>query len=306
MKYYFQLQYTRLIRWLTYLGINPVVGFIASGLCFIGLSIGLFHKTEYASWIYLVLGLSLVFKLCETQRNDFLEQTYSTREYRLIRLVENSMASLPFLILLGYEGEWAVGLSLIFLAMVLSFYKVNRLFRGTIPTPFKRLPFEFTVGFRKTFWLIGICYFLIAKALQVDNYYLGLFGLASIFLTSLMYYQQPEDEYFVWIHSHSPAKFLKKKILTALTCVSILSVLALVLLIIGFSAEWLTSVVVYLIGSVVLATMVLTKYSGYPREIGIPQGILFALSVIFPPMLLIAIWMFYSQSIKRLNVYLEC
>ena len=306
MKYYFLLQYTRLTRWLQYIGVHPIVGLIVSVVGFVALSIGLFYKTEFAGWIYLSIAISLLLKLSHKQRNDFLNNVFISSEYKVIRLVENGMLSLPFLFFLVFQGEWTIVLVLILSTILLSFYTVNRLFNGTIPTPFKKLSFEFIVGFRKTFWMIGIAYFLIIKGLQVDNYYLGLFGLALVFLTSLSYYQKPEDPFFVRIHSLSPKEFLWNKYLAAIGCTSILSIVGMVMLLVGFSADWVTTLMIYLIGSLLLGAMILTKYSGYPREIGIPQGFLFSLSVIFPPMLLITIWLFYSQSTKRLNTYLEC
>ncbi len=306
MKYYFQLQYTRLARWLKHIGIHPIVGLVVSLMLFVVVSLVLFHKTEFAGWIYLAGAMSVLLKLSQSQRNDFLKNLFSTFDYRVIRLVENVAASLPFIIFLVYIGDIELAVILFFLSLLFSLFRVRRLFNGTIPTPFKAFPFEFIVGFRKTFWMIGIAYFLILKGLQVDNYYLGLFGLVLLFLTSLSYYQNPEETFFVWIHSLSPEKFLLRKYSTAICCTSILSLIGLAAILVGFSSDWVTTMIVYLLANVVLGAMILTKYSRYPQDIGIPQGILFTLSVLFPPILLFTMWFFYSQSIKRLNTYLEC
>jgi len=146
-----------------------------------------------------------------------------------------------------------------------------------------------------------IAYFLIIKSIQIGNYNLGVFGVALIFFISMFYYQKPEAEYFVWLHCYRTKEFLGKKFLTSVICISILSLLALAGLILGFPSNWLTTILVYLGGYIVLGSMIVAKYSSFPNEMNIPQGILFALSLMFPPMLVITIWIFYSRSKKRLE-----
>lgn len=84
-------------------------------------------------------------------------------------------------------------------------------------------------------------------------------------------------------------------------CVTILSFLALTAILIAFPSAWLTTLLVYMGGNVILSSMIVAKYSAFPHEMSIPQGIFYGLSLLFPPMLLITIWVFYSQSKKRLE-----
>ena len=60
-----------------------------------------------------------------------------------------------------------------------------------------------------------------------------------------------------------------------------------------------------LIGFAFLWTVILAKYSAYPNEINIPEGILFALCIYFPPLLIALIPFFYVKSIKKLNLLLK-
>jgi len=306
MKYYFKLQYTRLIRWFLTIGIHPFIGVAFVLILFIALSKLLFYKTEYANWIYLGIAISLIFNLSGVQRNKELSIIFRKKNYLLLRIIENSLVIAPFQIYLLFEKEFLITLLLVPLLVIFAFIKTNQYWIKTIPTPFKKLPFEFIIGFRKTFWLIGIVYFLIFKAIQVDNYNLGLFGLGILFFISMSYYQKPEPKYYVWVYSYHAKHFLIRKLVTSIICVSILSILAFISILIGFSHNWLTTVLVYLVGCIFLGSMIVAKYSAYPYEMNIPQGIFYALSLPFPPMLLIAIWLFYSQSKKRLEPILEC
>ena len=54
-----------------------------------------------------------------------------------------------------------------------------------------------------------------------------------------------------------------------------------------------------------LSTIILAKYSAFPNEMSLPQGILIALSFMIPPILLGLIPYFYSQSVKRLTTLLN-
>jgi len=59
------------------------------------------------------------------------------------------------------------------------------------------------------------------------------------------------------------------------------------------------------IGLHLLITIILAKYSAYPNEMSLPQGILFSLSLMLPPALFITIPLFYYQSIKSLTSILK-
>ncbi|MCB0641952.1 MAG: hypothetical protein KDC44_09950 [Phaeodactylibacter sp.] len=305
MNYYLRLQFIRLQRRLRSLGVHPLVALILGPLLFVGLSKVLFYKLEAAGWVYALLAVSLVLKLSERGRNDLLNSLYESRKYRLLRVVENSLVALPFQILLLLEGEPLIAGLLSGAALLLAFYRLRPMWGRRLLTPFKKYPFEFIVGFRQWFWLLGIAYFLQLKAVQVDNYNLGLFGMGLLFLTSMLFYQKPENDYFVWIYRGGVTDFLKKKFAAMAICLSILTVLALAVLLLFFFDRWLTSVLIYALGYLFVASMILAKYSAFPYEMNVPQGIFYAISLFFPPFLLLAIWIFYKQSKERLKPILE-
>ena len=55
MKYYFTLQYKMLNRHLKAFGLPPIIGYILAIIFFIGGSVYLFYKTEYAAYIYRIM-----------------------------------------------------------------------------------------------------------------------------------------------------------------------------------------------------------------------------------------------------------
>ena len=77
-------------------------------------------------------------------------------------------------------------------------------------------------------------------------------------------------------------------------------------MVIGFPSEWMTTLLVYVGSYIILGSVVVAKYSSFPHEMNVPQGIMYALSLLFPPLLVVAVWVFYSKSKKRLEPILEC
>ncbi len=69
MKYYFHLQYNVLNRQLIDFGLRPAVGYLLSGLLFVGLSVYLFARTSFAEYLYVFVAISVVFNLGENSTN---------------------------------------------------------------------------------------------------------------------------------------------------------------------------------------------------------------------------------------------
>lgn len=305
MKFYFILQYRRLERRIQELGVHPVVGYILIAILFPLASGYLFTKTEFAAWLYAFLALMILSTLGEVKRNDQLFSIFTKRSYHQIRILENVVVALPFITYLVFRGYHfiATGLGVVSILLAVLHFRIR--LAPVLPTPFRKFPFEFTAGFRRTFWLIGLAYFLLAKSLQVDNFNLGLFALALLFFNGMSFYTQPEDEYFVWIYNCNSKAFLHKKLLTAIICISMLTIPLLAGLLLAYPDRWWLILGIQVLGSVFLCTMILAKYSAYPREINLPQAFLFGLSLWFPPMLLVVIPLFYNRSRKQLKAFLE-
>jgi len=301
MKYYFQLQIKMLSRQLTALGIHPVLAIIILLPAFTGLSLLLFAKTEYAGYIYVLTALSLLTGLSETRRNDFLRTCFTGKSYRLVRIAENAIVTLPFIIFLLYKMLFVhAGIALVFSALMAVFTSSKKS-DFTLPTPFGRRPFEFTAGFRSTFLLLILAYLLLIISIRADNFNLGIFALILVFLVCFTYYLNPENEFYIWIFSCGPAKFLAGKIATAMLYSGLLSLPVFIGLLIFYPDKALIIAGFQALAFIYLGAVILAKYSSYPSQLNLPQLVLISLSVWFPPALLVVIPFFYVKSFEKLK-----
>lgn len=304
MKEYFTLQFKMANRKLEAYGLEPALGYLLISAGFAGLSLFLFYKTEFAPYILMLISLALTSKLSERRRNDFLKICFVAMRYKLIRMIENFLSIIPFLIVLLYKHNYlgSLILAVISLLFALSSFKTNLSF--TIPTPFYKKPFEFTVGFRNTFLIFPLAYILTAIAISVDNYNLGIFSLILIFLAALSFYPQPENEYFVWSFALSPKKFILEKAKTALVFTSVLSLPVILSLCFFYYGNIYALAAFYIGGCLLLITVIFAKYAAYPNEMNMPEGIIIALCMSFPPLLLVSAPYFYIRATTKLQRYL--
>jgi len=301
MKEYFDLQLLMTKRKIKELGIHPLLAFIV-GICIFGfLSTYIFYKTEFAAYLLLLFYISLIIKLSEKSRSEFLSLVYGDKNKNKIRLIENLIISIPFLIVLCINFAFIELALLLFSGLVFAIFSFRSNYSSTIPTPFSKRPFEFLVGFRKSFIIFPIIYILTAIAITVGNYNLGLFSMMIIFLISLSFYNESENEYFVWIHALSPKKFLLYKLSTASIYVSILAIPVSLGLLFRFPDFYHFTIIFYLIGLLFLWTIILAKYSAYPHEMNLAEGFIIAFCFIFPPFLIVVLPYFYFKSINKLK-----
>jgi len=305
----------------------PIIGYLFAVLIFfvfVGLSISLFYRTIFAPYLYILVSLYLTSNLSESKRNDFLEICFGTERYRKLRIVENLIVALPFVIFLMCKQQFYPSIFLLVLTVLLALSKFKITYSITIPTPFYKKPFEFTVGFRNTFFMFFIAYGLTISAIVVDNFNLGMFALMLIFLTVSSYYLKPENEYFVWSYSLTPARFLVEKMKNAFLFTFYLCSPILILLSI-FNFENLDALLqvtylgsyafifeniaalllITLIGFIFLITVILAKYSAYPYEINLAQAMMIVFCFIFPPLYILVIPFFATQSIHKLKRFLR-
>ena len=305
MKDYFYLQFVMTNRKIKEAGINPLLGFVLSFVAFVLLSEYIFQKTEFAKYLVILTCLSLQFKLSEKNRTDFLLSTFGDNIKKKIRIFENVIVSIPFVAVLIYKNAFIEATLLLVIAIIIASFSFYTNFNFSIPTPFSKRPFEFSVGFRKTFFIFPVAYILTVIAINMGNLNLGIFSMMLIFLTSFSYFAKPEQEYYVWVHAETPKTFLKNKISTATKNASLLVVPILIILLIFYPIEFELILLFFLIGLLFLWTIILAKYSAYPGEMNLPEGMLIAFSIYFPPLLLAILPFFYNKSIKKLNVFLN-
>ena len=304
-----------------------IVGYLFALLiffAFVGASMALFYRTTFAPYLYVLISLYLTSNLSETRRNDFLEICFGNERYLKLRILENMIIALPFVIFLIYKQQFYPTIFLVAVTVFLALSKFKISYNITIPTPFYKKPFEFTVGFRNTFFMFFIAYAFSIIAVTVDNFYLGIFALMLIFLTVSGYYIKPENEYFVWSYSLTPAKFLIEKIKTAFLFTFYLSFPVLLLLgifnfenhdamleitYLGSYAYYFENIAALLlvtfIGYLLLATVIFAKYSAYPHEIGLLEAMMTIFCIMFPPMLIVVIPFFAGKSINKLKFFLR-
>jgi hypothetical protein len=304
MRYYFKLQFLRIIRKCKELGIHPIPGLGLVVFSFFLFSIYLFYKTEYAHWMYLGLAVYIISELGGQKRKDLLSLLFRKKELQTIRILENLFFTFPFAGFLVYKSFYIEGLGLLLLSFLMSFVSFRMPSSRVIPTPFKRRPFEFIVAFRKGFWLLPISGFLLLKSIQVDNYNLGVFSIFILLSLIIFGYSKPETEYHVWIYSCNVKTFLLQKIGIAIINTLLLTVLSVVVLIVCFPDR-----VIYTLGALVVAIIIvlvvlLGKYSAYPKEMNLPQALLIGLCFWVPPMVFFVLPIFYIQASKKLNLYL--
>lgn len=303
---YFKLQFNMIKRKLSD-GSRPIVGYFLAllFLClFVAFSIILFKVTEYAPYIYMIVSLYFTMKLSDKRRNDFLKIHFGN-SFRLVRILENIIVTLPFFIFLIYKQQYYPTLLLFIISVLLANLNFNSTYQFTIPTPFYKRPYEFTVGFRNSFFMYFIAYGLSIIAIKVDNFSLGVFALLLIYLSIFTFYLKPENEYYVWSYNQNPSQFLLEKIKTAFIYSMLLCIPILILLGISYFDKIGIILLFTLLGFLYLITVILAKYSAYPDEIDISQAIIVGITFIFPPMIIIVIPYFTLQSLNSLKSILK-
>ena len=177
MKEYFQLQFKILNRRMIDFGLPLLIGYTLLPFIFVLLSNYLFEKTEFANYIYGLFALSLISKLSEPKRNDFLKSIFNKGKYKKLRILENIIYCLPFTLYLTYQKQFVFSAILNLCVIIIMLFNFSTNLNVTIPTPFSKKPFEFTVGFRKTFYVFPIAYFLTYISISIGNFNLGAFRI---------------------------------------------------------------------------------------------------------------------------------
>lgn len=286
-------------------GFNPLLAFGLLLAVFALFSVYLFYKTPYAAYIYLLISLFFTGQLSETKRNEWLEYCFKKADYKKLRITENSLAALPFLLFLLIKGFFWSALFLGPLSVLLAIVRLKTTLHFTLPTPFYKRPFEFTVGFRNTFFLFPAAYLLTIIAIVAGNFNLGIFSLLLVFFTVMTYFTKVDPDYYVWIYNLSPGCLLWTKVRMALVFATLLCLPVILTLGIFFYAEVLFLLLFLLLGYTYLAGMVLGKYASFPDRLSLPKSILLGLCMAFPLCLPILIPIFYKQSVSRLNILLQ-
>ncbi len=305
MKVYFQIQWSIINRHIKEAGLNILLAWVVASISFIGLSIILFSQYEYAEYLYAVIPLFFSIRLGNFRRNEFLKICYGDLKFRLLRLLENLLISIPFLIILMINQSFMVSAVLVVIISAFTLFEWKSNFHFIIPTPFQKYPFEFILGFRRSFLAIAIIYAITIIAVKVDNFNLGLFSIGLSFLCSLSYYSFMEDEVYVWSHIKKPRGFLLKKIRVAAFCNSILYLPLIGLLSFFFYDNIHQILILYGLGMFFIIAIIFMKYSAFPNQAGLKESLVLTVTFYFPPIVLITFLYFYFQSLRSLSKVLK-
>lgn len=242
--------------------------------------------------------------LSSRERNDFLAITFHRPVYRKIRLVENGIIALPFVLLLFVKGDWALALVQCLLGGALSFLRMNSSPAYTLPTPFGAYPFEAAIGFRRLWWLIVGAVFLLVMGVRADNMELAIFSYGGLMLAYLMFYQDPEPSFYVWVYADDPRGFLKRKLMIALSY-QVLTGLPFLMVIYYFfpSVGW-RLLIVPVIAALNLVLIIFMKYSNFPHRLNITHSFALMGGLFLWPLLLLLLPYYYQRAIPLLEANL--
>lgn len=305
MLYYFKLQFKVINRYLIDFGFPLLIGYVSIFVLFFLFSNYLFENTEHHDYIYSLLSLIFVVSLNDRRKRNFLTLQFKKYEVFIIRVFENILVSMPFLLFLLYKSRFTIAISLLVLNLLLAVFSFKNDFSFVIPTPFAKYPFEFLIGFRRKIGFIVISYFFTYLSIVSSNPNLGFFAILLIPFTCSLFYTYPEKIYFVWIFSMTSNEFLKEKITIAIKYSLLLSLPITITLSYFFFNEIILILFFQCIGLIFIVLVLLGKYSVYPKKIDLPQALGIILSIWLPPVIFFIIPYFYNQSIKRLNKILK-
>ncbi len=305
MKHYFHLQFKLLFRTITDAGVSPWIVILFAPILFLGALELLYSKTDYAAYVIGALALSFITKLSNHARNEFLQAIFSTHHYHQIRLVENILVALPFTIYLFYQSDYFASVGIMTISCLLAFWNNQSSFNLTIPTPFNSRSFEYIISFRQSFLVYLLPYFFLLKSIQEENMNLGIFGLILQTAMVLFYYTKPESEYIVWNYSFTPKEFLIHKLKLAWLNTSLINLLLIALLLFFNPFSWLAIIGFHILGLIYISYFVLLKYHAFPKEINVAQGIMLMVTLLFPPIILLALPYQFIESSKRLKAILK-
>lgn len=305
MKDYFRLQWRRLFRILKETGVNPYLALMIAMALFVLGSISILAKAPYSEVVYALLGLGSSNILAGTKRNQFLQQCFTGHKYRQLRLVENLIWAVPFAIMLLFHQAFLTAGLVVLGTVVFSRLQLTLPNALALPTPFSRRPYEFAIGFRKTFWVFPLAFALVYFSYDSGNYNLGVFALAVVLLLPIGYYSVPEPKLYVWTHQMEPGKFLNHKLRIGLLFALSISLLPTIALSIAFPQyAWLT-LVFQALGLFYVALGILGKYAYYPSSVNIMPMLALAGCLIFPPALLVVLPSFYAHALRKLKPLLS-
>ena len=253
-------------------------------------------------------SVSLVFR---QKRTSFYGAIYTRKELIKTQSAEALLVAFPFFLILLSSGFF-MHTFLLFGVVILSpflFMMSQRtsttLQMPPVPTPFKKHPFEFIQGFRTIWPLYLVVLFVIYKAVQVDNFNLGLVSFLIALISMAFFFTKPEPISFVTIYVQNARGFLWQKMKLAARNMLLLS-LPFIILLLGFFPDEILLVTMFMVfGLLFTLTSLLGKYAYFPIEMNVIQSIALGLCLMIPPLVIIVIPVFYKKALANLKPLLS-
>jgi hypothetical protein len=303
--FYLKLQYQLFRRRLLAQAISPRLVLIISLPLFIYLANRIVQYVIYGEHIFFALAIVAILALSSKNRISFLKQTLPKEFVGRIRLVENGLTALPFALFLLYNQFYLLSLFLVIIAIALSKLTFQGIMTCVMPTPFSHHPFEFLIGFRKTFLVFAFAYFLAVMAVISGNVNLGLGALALCYLTCMYFFNKPEPAFYKSLYIHSTVEFIKYKIRVAIIYSALLGAPIFILLGIAFIEDIDLIGLISLLSIGFLVNMVFLKYASFPKDISIANSVLLAVCIPMPPLLLLVTPFLYKKALTNLNQHVD-
>lgn len=283
------------------LGLHPLINYSIIIAGFAGVSHTLFlHQTRYLA-AYVLIVLQLLSMQSKPAYNEFLKQQYSRRDYYRIRLLENLITALPFVLMLFFSANYYLALGVLFASVFFALRSKRVSWQIVIPTPFFRHPFEFIAGFRLSWWLVLGGYYLTYISIIHANFGIGIFVIYALGVLTALFHSYPEDMHYVWIFNCKASEFLRYKLLVAWAYTSLLSLPVLLALGLAYPDKLGLIFAAYGLSLAVVATGVFSKYAAFPHELSLREGLPLMFAIMFPPLLLLMVPYFYLNASKHLQ-----
>jgi hypothetical protein len=142
-------------------------------------------------------------------------------------------------------------------------------------------------------------------SIVVSNFNLGIFSLIVTIMGCATYFTNSETKFYIWIYSLNPKEFLYAKTKMIVLYTTILCLPILISLSIFFYNKIDIILGIQCIGYLFIYMTMLAKYSIYPEKLNIRFGIVIALTIWLPPILILIIPYLYIESTKKLKEILQ-
>ena len=304
MNYYFFLQGRIIKRCLEGWGLSLFgAGLLCIGVFFL-LYVFALRYSAYAGYVFTYFGLSVLYMLTDVERITFLKILFPLKkQFIVVRVFENMCCLVLFLILTVYFAYFSAAAVLLCSIFLFAYLDGSNRSKRSLPTPFRRYPFEFIIHFRRSWYVYLLLYAVAAIALFVQNFNLLAVVLAVLGVVGLQAYAEVESVELQWNYSMSPAKFLQHKIKRGVTQQSVLLLLPLLVAAMVFPGQVLWLLVIFLIANVVLILAIVMKYAVFPKRIGLVMTFILLMAIGLP-FLLIGLIPYYYRVAQR-NLALE-